>query len=251
MEFVAQRAELRYPVTPVMKCERYFVEELLSSNSGMDMQNEGAHSFLNIDQTTTEWNDRVEEERRKGKTVYPKAAGLLRAYLIKRAERRNRQQALSSTLGGTVVADRIAEVSDSLIESDRAHVFDPVQPEARRPHRDASQPDAGEVEAVPVPPVQVQASSWQAVQDLVQEQAHLARHVPTTRAAASWRRKLRRCHRCGKAKEGEHHSRRAKSNAVEYCTVLEEERTQFWRVPPGYVVGDTCAKEPKRDIARE
>ena len=72
-----------------------------------------------------------------------------------------------------------------------------------------------------------------------------------TPAAASRRRQVRRCYRCGKAKAGVHHSGRAKSNAVEYCTVPEEERTQFWRVPPGYGVGDTCAKEHKRDIARE
>ena len=60
-----------------------------------------------------------------------------------------------------------------------------------------------------------------------------------------------RCMRCGKKKTGPEHKPSASSNAVEYCSVLAISRTPFWRVPPGYNVGDTCTKEKQGEIARE
>ena len=70
-------------------------------------------------------------------------------------------------------------------------------------------------------------------------------------AQATGKRNPMRCMRCGKKKTGPGHKPSASSNAVEYCSVPAINRTPFWRVPPGYNIGDTCAKEKQGEIARE
>ena len=194
----------------------------------------------------------MEEERRKGKAVYPKTAGLLKSFFTKRAERNNRERALAVVIGGVAVSDRIKSMRSDFQQQDQSHSFDPVQPEPQPIARDSSKPSAGEVSRVPVPPVQVQVNGSEQVRQLVRKEAHLERPQPPPPPRQPARRRgHQRCMRCGKQKIGACHKPGAASTSEEYCTVAEADRTPHWRVPPGYNVGDTCKKENPRIIARE
>ena len=70
-------------------------------------------------------------------------------------------------------------------------------------------------------------------------------------AQATGKRNPMRCMRCGNKKARPEHKSNASSSAVEFCLVPAMNRTPFWRVPPGYNIGDTCAKEKQADIAKE
>lgn len=253
MNFEARRAELKYPVTPVMKSERYLFDELIESSRGSSATNENAYTSLDMDRMAREWNDRVEEERRKGKNIYPKTAGLLKLFFTKQAERKNREKALATEVGGTPVSDTIDQVRHSLLQKDRSYSFESVQSEPRPVERDSSKPSAGEVARVPVPPMQVQVGGSEEVRQLVQAEAHVTRPQPqqTPSAGVVRQRKPQRCMRCGKSRTGACHTRTATSNTPEYCKVAEADRTPHWRVPPGYAIGDARQKEKQGATARE
>lgn len=235
-----------------MKAERYFFDELVASNQGSSAANENAFTYLDMDRMAREWNDRVEEERSKGKAIYPKTAGLLKSFFTKRAERNNRKRALAVDVGGVAVSDRIKTIRCSFKQQDQSYLFDPVQAEPAPIARDTSKPSAGSVSRVPVPPVQVQVNGSEEVRQLVQNEAHLIRpQLPPQQRQTARRRYPRRCMRCGKLKAGASHKSNAAANSEEYCKVAIADRTPHWRVPPGYSVGDTCRKEAQRTIARE
>ena len=149
MSFEAKRAELKYPVTPVMKAERYFFDELVASNQGSSAANENAFTYLDMDRMAREWNDRVEEERCKGKAIYPKTAGLLKSFFTKRAERNNRKRALAVDVGGVAVSDRIKTIRCSFKQQDQSYLFDPVQAEPAPIARDTSKPSVRKAQEQP------------------------------------------------------------------------------------------------------
>ena len=253
MNFEARRAELKYPVTPVMKSERCLFDELIESSRGSSTTNENAFTHLDMDRMTREWNDRVESERRKGKNIHPKTAGLLKSYFTKRAERKNRERALATQIGGSPVSASIDEVRRSLQRKNRSHSFESVQSDPRPVERDSSKPSAGGVARVPVPPLQVQVGRSAEVRQLVQAESHLTRPEPqqAPAAPAARRRNPPRCMRCGKRKAGSFHVTNAPASSEEYCKVAEADRTPHWRVPPGHAVGDTRQKEKQGATARE
>lgn len=235
-----------------MKAERYFFDELVASNQGSSAANENAFTYLDMDRMAREWNDRVEEERCKGKAIYPKTAGLLKSFFTKRAERNNRKRALAVDVGGVAVSDRIKTIRCSFQQQDQSYLFDPVQAEPAPIARDTSKPSAGSVSRVPVPPVQVQVNGSEEVRRLVQKEAHLERaQPPPPPRQPARRRNPMRCMRCGKKKDGSFHKSNAASNSEEYCKVATADRTPYWRVPPGYHVGDACKKEAQRKIVQE
>ena len=232
--------------------ERYLFDELMESSRGSSATNENAYTSLDMDRMAREWNDRVEEERHKGENIYPKTAGLLKSFFTKRAERKNRERALATEVGGTPVSDTVDKVRRSLLQKDRGYNFESVQSEPRPVERDSSKPSAGTVSRVPVPPMQVQVGGSEAVRQLVQAEAHVTRPQPHLEAPrAARRRNPPRCMRCGKKKGGSLHKVSAQANSLEYCKVPEADKTPHWRVPPGYAVGDTRQKEKQGNSARE
>ena len=147
------------------------------------------------------------------------------------------------------MSDRMLSARQSFLALDQNHNFPSAPSEAQQPERDMTRPGAGEVDTVPVPPVQVQASTSRTARDLVQAGEHMRR--PTLNSAINkGRRGARRCFRCGNEKIGPHHLAAAPSNSKNYCTVPVSERVHFWVEPTGYELEDCRQKEHKKKIAR-
>jgi len=61
-----------------------------------------------------------------------------------------------------------------------------------------------------------------------------------------------RCYRCGWARVGPHHKKRASVNTLEYCIRPESDRYPNWKVPNGYAINDNpTARIRTRNMKRQ
>jgi hypothetical protein len=267
MEFLAERDGLNgIPVTRMTPAEEPIFLRHLGRFRRTASNNSNQHGSVDWPAMSTFWDDLAEkewtkpiEERQK---IFRKTAHILQAHSKKvdqlENERKTRHQLAThrdnatGVHSTTTVGRGATAIRRDLHESSRELTFRTPLPEP--PSRKAPTTVAEEQrEVVLVAPVDISRGHCNAnVMASVEKRSHIRlpppaenravvfqdRPAPLTANVNERKRHKQRCYRCGWARNGAQHSRKAKQNTLEYCRVTEEHRYPTWQVPEGYNIGD-------------
>jgi len=242
MEFSAERDSSVLPYTPVLRCEKAGILEVIAECSATETaRSVNQHSQCDFESAAASWNQKCLAEMEKPfeqrKTMFLKTASMIQTFCNQHQGELNakataRQQIMVDRGNGlkeTVILGR------EMMRVQHQHQEEclPVRQPIAMPVPQLPAASSGDRVRLPPPEVAGQFRRSDPNMAVIERGDHLVNRTakPT---------KSKRCYRCGLEKIGQSHQGGVTTTSQEYCS--SERKQAGWLAPPGYAVNDQRPK---------